>query len=499
MDFKSGDILFDKYHIEKRLGEGTFGEVYLVTHLKLDLPRAVKLLQLNDQTSAGIDFGEIRQRFQQEAQIGARINHPGLIRVFDFDETPEIMSISMEYASGGSLQNLIYDTGNEYGMAKKSGLEISRAIEIASQMADGLAAIHALDIIHRDLKPSNILFDESGNAKISDLGLAQLPLSQPSQTSRIARMTHPGTPAYMSPEQENNTLSLKPPSDVYTFGLILFEMLTVRNYKNLRPGTRARELRADVPQWVDDLLADCLSDDPEQRPWSGEELSKLFQAHTGSNQSSEIHPAPEPVVSINTPPSQPAFDTTRILDTVKSAIKTDERMSRVRQFDINSFLKQYWKFVVSGILVIALGIVLLITVNNPRPAAASTVATATKVKSVQATSKPAPTVVRTVNAEEIKPVLGKWQVSKVVGFPEKGRPWQDLGNILEFRSTGYLKIDTYDGKTYGNYYNVENGKVTFVFEKNRKEVWSIALYKYEESMQLRHEGTTEIIDLKRVK
>jgi len=146
-------------------------------------------------------------------------------------------------------------------------------------VAEGLAAIHTLDVVHRDLKPSNILFDERGRAKISDLGLAQIPggMSGRSQLGSLA-LSHPGTPAYMSPEQETAPGYLRPASDVYSLGIILFELLTGRHYKNLEPGTRARSLRAEAPDWLDELLAKMLADEPRQRPWNGEKAAGLLRS-----------------------------------------------------------------------------------------------------------------------------------------------------------------------------------------------------------------------------
>ena len=138
-------------------------------------------------------------------------------------------------------------------------------------MADGLAAIHALDVVHRDLKPSNILFDAQGRAKIADLGLAQVP-GGPSMRSRLSQSApHPGTPAYMSPEQINTSEHLSPASDVYALGAVLFEVLTGRLLRNIKPGTPAQSLRADTPEWLDELLVKMLTKDYEARPlgWRG--------------------------------------------------------------------------------------------------------------------------------------------------------------------------------------------------------------------------------------
>jgi len=151
-------------------------------------------------------------------------------------------------------------------------------VQMSVEVADGLAALHELDIVHRDLKPSNILFDQNGHAKVADLGLAQAHSSDSLRSQLSNPRPHPGTPAYMSPEQENTNKYLTPASDVYALGLVLFEVLTGRVYRNQRPGTRARELRQDVPLWLDALLARMLSPEPEKRPWNGREAMALLRA-----------------------------------------------------------------------------------------------------------------------------------------------------------------------------------------------------------------------------
>jgi serine/threonine protein kinase len=177
----------------------------------------------------------------------------------------------MEYAAGGSLQTRLDQARQE-----RRPLPIDECVRIALDIAQGLAAIHPLDIVHRDLKPSNILFDEQGRAKVADLGLAQVP-GGPSLRSVISQgVPHPGTPGYMSPEQEKTYGHLTPASDVYALGLLLFEMLTGRMYRNVRPGTRVRTLREEVPEWLDDLVARMLAQNPEERPWDGAEVIELL-------------------------------------------------------------------------------------------------------------------------------------------------------------------------------------------------------------------------------
>ena len=283
MTLQAGDIILGKYRVEELIGLGARSstEVYRALHTELLVYRAVKVLP-GDATS----YYEFQQCFQAGAQYGARLNHPNIIQVHDFGQDGMQVVLVMEYAPGGSLADRL-QTLRQGGRM----MSVSECVRIAREVAEGLAAIHALDVVHRDLKPSNILFDAQGRAKVSDLGLAQVPsgISMLSQVGQVG-VIHPGTPAYMSPEQKNSSDYLSPTSDVFALGLILFEMLTGRIYRNVRPGTRASSLRSITPVWLDDLVGRMLADQPQDRPWDGAEVAAALR--------------PEPA---NVVPSEPAI------------------------------------------------------------------------------------------------------------------------------------------------------------------------------------------------
>ena len=261
-------ILNGKYRIEKLLGTGAFGEVYLATHVELIVKRAVKVLHRNMPGAGTSVYTEYLERFRQEAQIGARLTHENLVQVHDFEQAEDSLHLVMEYAQGGSL-------GEKLEKAQKTGqpISVAESIAIIIEIARGLAELHENQIIHRDLKPNNILFDKIGRAKVADLGLAQIP-GGASMRSRFSSMAeeHPGTPAYMSPEQENTNKVLRPSSDIYALGLIWFEILSGKNYNLLRPGTQVWQYREDVDDGLNDLIVGMLSKDPEKRLWDGGEL-----------------------------------------------------------------------------------------------------------------------------------------------------------------------------------------------------------------------------------
>lgn len=272
--FQAGDVILNgEFRLEALIGAGAFAEVYRATHIALKAPRAIKVLRHDAPGVGSTEYADYAQRFQLEAQLGAQLDSPHVIRVYDFRRDGEMLLLIMEYASGGSLTDRIE-------RARKSGslIAINEVIKLALEITEGLSAIHALDVVHRDLKPSNILFDAQNRAKVGDLGLAQVP-GGPSMRSRLSQsVPHPGTPAYMSPEQENSNSHLAPASDIYALGAVLFETLTGRVVKNVRPGTAVNTLRPEVSPWLNDLLARTLADNPRERPWDGAEISGLLQA-----------------------------------------------------------------------------------------------------------------------------------------------------------------------------------------------------------------------------
>lgn len=285
-------ILNRKYKVERQIGVGAFGEVYLVTHLDLGVQRAVKVVHRAMPGFGSTRFEEAFDRFRQEAQIGARLKNENLIQVHDFEDGDVSLHLVMEYAAGGSLEEKI-----QKKQAQGELFSVKETCEIMKDIAAGLIVLHDKrnPIVHRDLKPSNILFDENGKAKISDLGLAQVPGGL-SQRSRLGSVTtsHPGTPMYMSPEQENTTAILRPSSDVYSLGLILFELLTGVNYKMQRPDIKVSSFLKEVPGQLDSLISSMLADDPSLRPWDGgevlEAIKQLGHPKTKSPTSQNNHP-----------------------------------------------------------------------------------------------------------------------------------------------------------------------------------------------------------------
>src|ERR671918_393910 len=249
-----GSVLAGKYRIDARLNEGGMGSVYKGTHLLMDKTVAVKVLR----PSLAADE-KIVARFSREARAASRISHPNALSVTDFGEDDNgIVFLVMEFLSGRTLKQLIRDEGP---------LPLTRVVDITRQVGDALAAAHAQGVVHRDLKSDNImLLDTSSvgdHAKVLDFGIAKI--NEP-DGEFDGGLTAPnlviGTPQYMSPEQCSQDSEIDARSDIYSLGVILYEMLvghvpfsgespTIVMMKHLQePVPSILEERSDVPPSV---------------------------------------------------------------------------------------------------------------------------------------------------------------------------------------------------------------------------------------------------------
>ena len=206
------------YRVEFQLGQGGMGTVYRALDTKLNRPVAIKVLS-NDLADASA-----RRRFQREAQMASSLNHPHILTVHDIGEFEGRHYLVTEYVDGGTLK--------DWAQRKKPGWR--QTVELLAGVADGLAAAHDAGILHRDIKPANILVAKNGYAKLADFGLAKLEAAPAAgdATQTIAEgQTRPGTIvgtiAYMSPEQASGR-ALDARSDIFSFGLVLYEMLAGR-------------------------------------------------------------------------------------------------------------------------------------------------------------------------------------------------------------------------------------------------------------------------------
>ncbi|MGA2133136.1 MAG: FlgO family outer membrane protein [Bryobacteraceae bacterium] len=260
----SPGVRLGPYEVISPLGAGGMGEVYQARDTRLD--RLVALKTLPAEQMAGADR---QRRFLSEAQAASRLNHPNIVTIYDILEQDGAYSIVMEYVAGSTLQQLI----------AAGPLPLQDAMKYAAEIADALAAAHAAGILHRDLKPANIMIAATGRVKLLDFGLARLiqPLSDATQTIAGAVM---GTPAYMSPEQAEGR-PLDPRSDIFSFGLVCYEMFTGQRAFWRDETSRLRNLNPAVPSLIEQHINRCLRIDPTLRFQTMADVLQALNVPTG--------------------------------------------------------------------------------------------------------------------------------------------------------------------------------------------------------------------------
>jgi serine/threonine-protein kinase len=263
-----GTVVASRYEIIELLGRGGMGNVYRVMDKKINEEIALKFL------NPAITDEKMIERFKNELKLARKISHKNICRMYDLDDLEGTPYITMEYVAGEDLRNMIKMTGQ---------LSVGRAISIAKQVCEGLAEAHRLGVVHRDLKPRNIMIDKEGNARIMDFGIARS--IKVKGITRVGSII--GTPEYMSPEQVKGE-KVNQQSDVYSLGIILFEMMTgqvpfegdtslsiaLKHEKEIPPDPR--EFNAQIPKELSRVILKCLEKDKERRyQGAGELFSEL--------------------------------------------------------------------------------------------------------------------------------------------------------------------------------------------------------------------------------
>ena len=271
------------YRILSPLGAGGMGEVYRAFDSRLGREVALKVLPADMAAD-----GERLARFQREARSAAALNHPNIVTLYSVEQADGVHFLTMELVDGRPLQELI----------PLDGLPPARVVELATLMADAIAAAHDKDLVHRDLKPANIMVTTDGRVKLLDFGLAKLiRAADPDEATRVFEGTQygvvMGTPPYMSPEQISGA-TVDHRTDIFSLGTILYEMLTgARPFLGATQMQLAAAILRDpmpaitkpgVPGELVDLIERCLAKSTGERLSSARLLAKELQAvRTGSS------------------------------------------------------------------------------------------------------------------------------------------------------------------------------------------------------------------------
>lgn len=269
-------LILGEYLILDKIGAGAMGKVYKAKHRRMHRIVALKVLPPHVST-----MPKIVERFFREVQVAARLVHPNVVAAFDSGESHGVHYLVMEYVEGRDM--LAYADA-------KAPLSVAEAVELVRQSAEGLAYAHEQNIVHRDVKPSNILVENSGRAKILDLGLARITQDDAggnTETQNVLTVEGEmmGTPDYMAPEQSCDTHAADHRADIYALGCSLYRILTGRipypgdtpvekvMAHHDRPIPSLRESRQDAPPALDELFQKMLAKAPEARPQKMREVA----------------------------------------------------------------------------------------------------------------------------------------------------------------------------------------------------------------------------------
>ncbi len=258
IELTRGTTLANRYEIIEELGKGGMGRVYRVEDTKTKEELALKLIK----PEISADKKTI-ERSSNEIKLAHKISHRNVCRMFHLGEEKGTHFITMEYVPGEDLRSSIRRFGQ---------LPIGKSISIAKQICEGLAEAHRLGIVHRDLKSSNVMIDKDGNARIMDFGIARS-LESKGITGAGVMI---GTPEYMSPEQvEGKEIDQR--SDIYSLGVILYEMVTGRvPFEGDTPFTigvkrksevpkSPKELNTQIPDDLSKVILKCLEKEKDKR------------------------------------------------------------------------------------------------------------------------------------------------------------------------------------------------------------------------------------------
>lgn len=250
------------YEIVSEIGRGGMAKVYQAYHPRMDRYVALKVMKL-----AVTDDEQVRERFQREARLIARLEHPHILPVYDFDGSHDPPYIVMRYLEGGTLKDVL----------EERSLPPEEVVYLLQQVGSALDYAHRQGVIHRDIKPSNIMIDLEGNAFVTDFGIARVTSKQVADGSETGPGVTLGTPDYMSPEQIMGLETIDERSDVYSLGVMVFQLATgrlpfesdsstVTMLMHLRdPAPSAWAMNSELPPEIDGVLQRAMAKEAHNR------------------------------------------------------------------------------------------------------------------------------------------------------------------------------------------------------------------------------------------
>jgi serine/threonine protein kinase/DNA-binding CsgD family transcriptional regulator len=319
-----GRKLVNRYEVTKHLGEGSTATVYLARDTRLGREVALKILLPHVQDAA-------RKRFFQEAEAAAQLNHTNIMGLFDIEQDGDTHFLVIEYVKGSPLSRYI-------------PAETTRIVSLGTQIARALHYAHEHGVIHRDIKPANIQVTPEGQVKIMDLGLAL-----PREAKRVtAHGMVIGTPAYLSPEQAQG-LTLDRRTDIYSLGIVLFEMATGELPFNAddisalllqqvrQPAPKPTSIKPNVPVALENIILRALEKKPDRRYQSADAMANALEA---------VRPVPSEAAAPTAPEARRRTSTVQFNKrTVRVLIADDHNVIRKT---LIAFLEQREDFVVVG-------------------------------------------------------------------------------------------------------------------------------------------------------
>ncbi|MCK4834498.1 MAG: protein kinase, partial [Gammaproteobacteria bacterium] len=261
--------MLGRYEIERELGKGAMGAVYLGKDPKISRTVAIKTMALSQEFEDD-ELEEVKERFFREAETAGRLTHPNIVTIYDAGDEQDLAYIAMEFLKGGDLSKYI---------KADTLLPLKQVLSLIQRSADGIDYAHQNNVVHRDIKPANIMWDsETDTVKITDFGIARITDSSKTKTGMVL-----GTPSYMSPEQLAGK-KVTGQSDIFSLGVMLFQMVTGKlpftgdsmaslMYKIANePHPAPESINADVPRCVTVIINRAMEKDVEKRYKRGKEM-----------------------------------------------------------------------------------------------------------------------------------------------------------------------------------------------------------------------------------